>query len=131
MLGMRQTATDRAFRLTAPERSAWTDRVSTRTIELALNNVPSTPVTLIDPSTHATASAVSFPIRTLFHHYFIAKYGDHAEPPSAYEYESLITSGPDWRFRGSGIGADKEAKRNVSNELGKAFGRWLLHDHLA
>jgi hypothetical protein len=40
------------------------------------------------------------------------------------------TDGPDWCFRGGGIGRDTEAKRNVSNEFGKGFARWFCYEHL-
>lgn len=102
----------------------------TRTIEFELNEFPSTPATLVDPTTNAPLDTLSVDVKKLFHHYFLAKYGDDAEDTGVYEYERGLTAGPDWRFRGAGIGADKEAKRNVSNELGKGFARWFLYEHL-
>jgi hypothetical protein len=102
----------------------------TRTIEIELNKFPQTPPTLLDPTTKAAVGGVTLVVKKLFHHYFLAKYGDSAEDGGTYEYERQITSGPDWRFKGGGIGADKESKRNASNELGKAFARWFLYQHL-
>jgi hypothetical protein len=50
--------------------------------------------------------------------------------PPHFEYQRGLTAGPDWRFIGNGIGVDKESKRNVSNELGKAFARWFCSTYL-
>jgi len=102
----------------------------TRTIEIELNKFPQTPLALLDSTTKAAVGQVTLVVKKLFHHYFLAKYPDSAEDTGIYEYEGQITSGPDWRFKGGGIGADKESKRNVSNELGKAFARWFLYQHL-
>ncbi len=91
---------------------------------------PSTPITLLDPASKTTVKSLTFGIRTVLHHYYIAKYGDDRDDAGGYEYERFITSGPDWRFLGSGIGRDKESKRHVSNEIGKGFARWFLYTHL-
>jgi hypothetical protein len=102
----------------------------TRTIELELSDFPSPlPATLCAPGTESAAETLTVGVKALFHHYFVAKYGDDAEDTGVYEYEARLTDGPDWRYLGSGIGRDKEAKRNVSNELGKAFARWFLSEH--
>jgi hypothetical protein len=102
----------------------------TRTIELALNRFPSPlPATLLDRATNDPLEELNVDAKALFHHYFLAKYGDGAEDIGVYEYERMLTGGGDWRYLGSGIGRDKEAKRNVSNELGKGFARWFLYEH--
>lgn len=102
----------------------------TRTIELKLNKFPQIPSALLDrvAGTHVTQLSVA--VKTLLHHYFLAKYGEDAEDSGNYEYEGRLTTGSDWRFKGSGIGIDKESKRNASNELGKGFARWFLYEHL-
>jgi hypothetical protein len=65
----------------------------------------------------------------LFHQYWLAKYGD--EPNGGtFEYIKQLSVGPEWRMRGAGIGADTESRRNISNELGKAFARWFMYTHL-
>jgi hypothetical protein len=102
----------------------------TRTIELALNNFSTTPTTLVDPATNAPTVTLNVGVKALLHHCYRAKFGEGVEDTGVYEYEPRLSTGPDWRFRGSGIGADKEAKRNVSNELGKGFARWFHYEHM-
>lgn len=99
-----------------------------RTIELALSDFPSTPTTLLDEF-GKPATSITLSIKELFHHYWLAKYGD-APRSNVFEYEAGLTAGPEWRMKGAGIGADTESRRNVSNELGKAFARWFLYTHL-
>lgn len=106
------------------------DEMTTRSLALFLNGFPQTPASLIDPVTHGVTTSITVELKSLFHHYFLAKYGDDAADPEVYEYERHLTTGPDWRFRGAGIGRDKESRRNVSNELGKGFARWFLYEHL-
>lgn len=101
-----------------------------RTIKLQLNKFPKTPPALVDQRTGKAVPEVTVAVKKLLHHYFLAKYGDGGEDCREYEYERRITGGPDWRFKGEGIGVDKESKRNVSNELGKAFSRWFLDEYL-
>lgn len=99
-----------------------------RTIEIALRDFPSLPATLLD-TTGKPVTSVSFSMKGLFHQYWLAKYG--SEPVGGvFEYETGLTAGPEWRMKGAGIGADTESRRNVSNELGKAFARWFLYTHL-
>ena len=99
-----------------------------RTIELALRDFPSLPATLLD-ATGNPVTSVTLSMKELFHQYWLAKYGN--EPVGGiFEYEERLTAGPEWRMMGAGIGADTESKRNVSNELGKAFARWFLYKHL-
>lgn len=101
-----------------------------RTIELELSQFATVPPTLVDPKTKVAATTLTFKVRGLLHHYFLSKYGESAKARGRYEYEQFLAAGPDWRFQGNGIGADKEAKRNVSNELGKGFARWFHYEHL-
>lgn len=103
----------------------------TRTIGIELNKFPSIPATLVNSTTKTPLNKLSVNMKKLFHHYFLAKYGDDANDTGVYEYERMLTTGSDWRFRGAGIGGDKESKRNASNELGKAFARWFLDEHLS
>lgn len=99
-----------------------------RTIELALRDFPSLPATLLGAAGKPVTS-VALSMKDLFPQYWLAKYGD--EPVGGiFEYEERLTAGPDWRMKGVGIGADTESKRNVSNELGKAFARWCLYKYL-
>jgi hypothetical protein len=102
-----------------------------RVIDLGLNHFTSVPPTLVDYRTTLPVQNLTVGVKQVLHHYFVAKYGDTALDCGIYEYQQRLTDGPDWRFRERGIGVDKEAKRNVSNELAKGFARWFLHDHLA
>jgi len=98
-----------------------------RTIELALNAFPSLPAELLDAAGKPVTS-ITISKSELQHHHWLAKYGD--EPVGdVFEYWERLTAGSDWRMKGGGIGADTESKRNVSNELGKAFARWFLYTY--
>lgn len=99
-----------------------------RTIELALKDFPKVPASLLSPG-GGSLPKIDVPLKELFHHYWLAKYGEDPGD-SSFEYLGRITPGPDWRMKGGGIGVDKEAKRNVSNELGKAFARWFMYKFL-
>ncbi|WP_233368761.1 hypothetical protein [Xanthomonas hortorum] len=100
-----------------------------RTIDLSTRHfpVPHPPSLCDDNGKELTSLEVS--VTSLFHHYWASKYSSEPSLSMQFEYASQITSGPDWRMGGSGIGVDKEAKRNVSNELGKAFARWFMATH--
>ncbi|BCG47248.1 hypothetical protein GEOBRER4_n2075 [Citrifermentans bremense] len=102
----------------------------TRTIEFELEKFQTVPTTLIDPGTGVLYPTLNVELKKLFHHYFLAKYGNSFVDPGFYEYQNMMTAGPDWRFLKAGIGADKESKNNASNELGKAFARWFHSEHL-
>lgn len=100
----------------------------TRTILLRLKDFDDTslPSTLTALKSPKDKMPITVELKDLFHHYYKSKYGDCALDTGNYEYQRRLTSDPDWRFSGDGIGCDKEAKRNASNELGKAFARWFL-----
>jgi len=100
-----------------------------RTIELGLNKFSGLPPSLVVSGTKESVRTLPVEVKAVLHHYFVAKFGDSSEDNGTYEYERFLTAGTDWRFRGSGIGTDKEAKRNASNELGKGFARWFLYEH--
>lgn len=103
---------------------------ATRTFDLELNKFGTIPPALVDPKTKAPVAFVTAEVKALFHHYFLAKYGEGVEDRGEYEYEQQLTAGTDWRFKGSGIGADKESKKHVSNEIAKGFARWFHYEHL-
>jgi hypothetical protein len=70
-----------------------------RTIKVELNKFRSRPTTLPLPG-----EPVDVRLKSLFHHYSLAKYGECTDDPGVYEYECMLTEGDDWRFQGSGIG---------------------------
>ena len=78
---------------------------------------------------NAKPREIEFETGALFHHYYLMKYGEDSCPTVDYEYERFLANRRDWRFQGAGIGRDKESKRNVSNELAKAFTRWFLYTY--
>ena len=104
-----------------------------RTVELHMKAFPAIPASLEDdtnPEGHALD--IEVPILDLFLHYWKDKYGVDPGPEptlSQFEYVNFITDSDDLRFK-RGFGAQKEAKRNMSNELGRAFARWFLTEHL-
>lgn len=101
-----------------------------RIIGLSTQHFPAPhPRSLCDSNGNELAS-LEVNLTSLFHHYWASKYLFEPSLFMQFEYASQITLGPDWRMGGDGIGVDKEAKRNVSNELGKAFARWFMATHL-
>jgi hypothetical protein len=102
-----------------------------RSIVLALNQFAVLPPKLAGIAGQlATGAEIVCDVKSVMHHYFLAKFGASADDRGSYEYEGFLTDGPDWRFRGRGIGADKESKRNVSNELAKGLARWFFDNYL-
>lgn len=100
-----------------------------RTIDLSTQYFPVPhPPSLCDQNGKELTS-LEVSLTSLFHHYWVSKYSSEPSEKMQFEYASQITQGPDWRMAGDGIGVDKEAKRNVSNELGKAFARWFMATH--
>ena len=98
-----------------------------KTINLGISNFNIIPGTL--SSYGPTPKKMELETKELFHHHWLTKYGTTIEDRGIYEYENCLASSMDWRHKGSGIGLDKESKRNVSNELAKAFTRWFLYTH--
>lgn len=101
-----------------------------RTIKLQINQFQATPHSLKSSAPTGIVDTIKVSLTSLFHHYYLAKYGNDGNDTKIYEYQNQLTGGEDWRFLGNGIGIDKEAKKNASNELGKAFARWFNYTHL-
>lgn len=99
--------------------------VSKKTISLGIDKFAVIPAKLAGYG--KSPKAIEFETDELFHHYYIAKYGDANHEAGVYEYEKFLVGCRDWRYQGGGIGRDKESKRNVSNELAKGFTRWFLY----
>ncbi len=68
----------------------------------------------------------------LYHHYYLDTYGKVPPnpDPSQFEYLQFLTNTSDFRFLGDGLGSSTSARRNRSSELGQAFCRWFLYEHL-
>lgn len=68
----------------------------------------------------------------LFHHYYLDTRG-YAPPnpdPAQFEHLELLLPCTEIRVRGDGFGTGTAFRRNRSNELGQAFCRWFLYEHL-
>lgn len=104
-----------------------------RTIGLALNKFLETPPSLLlTPNNGAARTNIDVNLANLYHHYFVDSYGivPPDPDPAHFEYLSFLTQSADFRFQGRGIGHGTHKRRNCSQELGQAFCRWFLHDHL-
>jgi hypothetical protein len=104
-----------------------------KTLRLELNKYSPVPQSLRD-ETHAerAMSEISVNLASLYHHYYLDSY-DLAPPnpdPSQFEHAKFLLPISEFRFQGDGIGASPGVRRNRSNELGQAFCRWFLYEHL-
>lgn len=105
-----------------------------KTLLLALNRYSTIPHSL--RSSHASnsaASTITVPLASLYHHYYLDTYGTRppVQDPVHFEHVQSLMSTKEFRFQGGGLGASITARRHRSNELGQAFFRWFLHDHLS
>jgi hypothetical protein len=104
-----------------------------KTLALALNKYVPIPVTLrVNPSMDEAAKSVSVGLASLYHHYYLDSYGGAPPNPDPAQFEHIRYLLPcsDFRFQGAGLGVSPTVKGHRSNELGHAFCRWFLHDHL-
>jgi hypothetical protein len=104
-----------------------------KTIGVALNNFLTTPHTLrVAPNANDARDEMTVNLAHLFHQYFVDSYGiiPPDPDPAHFEYLQFLLPSPDFRFQGDGIGAPTHKCRNCSQELGHAFCRWFLHEHL-
>lgn len=103
-----------------------------KTVKLALNAFPATPPSLIDPDTGAATVDIEVDLADLYHHYHNDTYGeDPPNPdPAHFEHVQHLLPCTAFRFKWNGQGINKTAKANKSNELGQAFCRWFLSEHL-
>jgi hypothetical protein len=102
-------------------------------LHLRLNKYAPIPLSLRDSSNASVpVSAVTVDLANLYHHYYWDTFGvSPPNPDPAYfEHTQFMTPGLDLRLVGRGIGASTSARRAKSAELGQAFCRWFLHDHL-
>src|SRR5688572_18255896 len=104
-----------------------------KTIGLGLNAFDPIPPTLQQPSDPRKSLAdIDVDLAQLYHHYYLDAWGT-APPdpdPSRFEHVQFLMPTPDFRFKASGLGMDPTGAGNKSNELGQAFCRLFLHDHL-
>lgn len=102
-----------------------------RTITFALNQFPQTPSTLIEADGSLKAE-IPVELSQLYHHYYQDTHGCNPPNPDPAQFEHLrfLTNTDDFRVLGDGIGSSTVARRHKSTELGQAFCRWFLHEHL-
>lgn len=104
-----------------------------KTLRLALNRYAPIPVTLReDPAIDVAKVEISVNVASLYHHYFLDSF-DIAPPnpdPAQFEHTQFLLPTAEFRFQGNGLGASPAIRRHRSNELGQAFCRWFLYEHL-
>src|SRR6185436_7021449 len=104
-----------------------------RTIDLALDRFVGTPESLKEGSNSSGhRPQIEVNLASLYHHYYLDTYGQvPPDPdPANFEYLRFLSRADDFRLLGDGIGVSTVARRHRSTELGQAFCRWFLHDHL-
>jgi hypothetical protein len=104
-----------------------------KTLKLALSQYPLIPHTLrVSSGANAAISTLTVGLASLYHHYYLDSYG-RCPPnpdPAQFEHVQFLLPTREFRLQGSGLGISPAIKRHRSNELGQAFCRWFLHDHL-
>jgi hypothetical protein len=102
-------------------------------VAFALNRFPVVPHSLRQvPQVNAARGELAVPLASLYHHYYLDSHGKVPPDPDPAQFEHLqfLLPTTDFRVQGDGIGASTSIRRHRSNELGHAFCRWFLHDHL-
>lgn len=104
-----------------------------RSIGIAINKFPVTPNSLRKTgSSGDPVEQIRINLAGLFHHYYLDNYGrTPPDPdPAQFEYLKFLSPTPEFRIQSDGLGISTAAKRHRSNELGQAFCRLFLYDHL-
>jgi len=104
-----------------------------RTVGLALKDFPTTPNSLRKvPHIDEAANGFNVNLTDLYFHYYQDKHGKKPPnpDPSLFEHLQYFASAQEFRLLGDGLGVSTNSRRTLSNELGQAFCRLFLHDHL-
>lgn len=104
-----------------------------KSIRIQLNEYDPIPNSLSDPHDPDRPRAeVPVDLAKLYHHYYFDTYGrlPPTPDPAHFEHVRFLTPDTPFRFLGDGLGASTSARRNKSTELGQAFCRWFLDEHL-
>jgi hypothetical protein len=103
-----------------------------KTVKLALNAFPSTPGTLLAATDGTPMDRIPVNLGDLYHHYYLDSFGLGPPDPDPAHFEQVryLLPCPEFRFSKVGLGIAKTFKGNKSNELGQAFCRWFLSEHL-
>lgn len=103
-----------------------------KSLALGVSKVDPIPATLrVDPIQNIAGTTIRLPLKSLLHHMYLDSHGiQHPSPDVLLAgIAPLLTETEDLRFRGSGLGAHKEARIAEMNKWGRACCRWFLHDH--
>ena len=104
-----------------------------KSVRVALNKFPAVPASLKNPAKPGSpVPEIMVDLADLYHHYYLQSY-DKAPPnpdPAQFEHVRYLEPCTAFRFQPNGLGANKTKKQNNSNELGEAFCRWFLAEHL-
>jgi hypothetical protein len=102
-------------------------------VSLALNKYASVPPSLReDAAKNAPIREIEVDPARLFHHYYLDTRG-FAPPkpdPAQFEHLALFLPSAELRVRGDGFGIGTAFRRSTSNQVGQAFCRWFLYEHL-
>ena len=104
-----------------------------RTLQLLLNKFEEIPASLRQtPDKNLPVSSFKVQLSSLYHHYYLDSFGCAPPDPDPAHFEAVrfLSNSSDFRFAGEGYGLGTLVRRNRSSELGNAFCRCFLHDHL-
>jgi hypothetical protein len=105
-----------------------------KTIKLSLKDFGTIPNSLrVEPKINSPVSEVVIDLARLYHHYYLDTRG-FALPnpdPAQFEHLGLLLPCAELRVRGEGFGVGAAFRQHRSNELGQAFCRWFLYEHLS
>ncbi|WJV25576.1 MULTISPECIES: hypothetical protein [Pseudomonas] len=103
-----------------------------RSLHLALSQYKPIPTSLQGASVGKTKDVIEVDLAGLYHHYYLDTLGSEPPSPDPAQFEHLrfLMPSEELRFQGEGVGASTNAKRSKSSEMGQAFCRWFLHEHL-
>ena len=102
-------------------------------IDLALNKCPVIPPSLRETPKRTCQKARWRSILRDFTITIISIPGDTPrgiETPAQFEHLNLLTPTAEFRCLGDSFRIGTAFRRSTSNQLGQAFCRWFLHDHL-
>lgn len=104
-----------------------------KSVRVALNKFLVLPASLENPAKPGSlVTEIMVDLADLYHYYYLQSY-DRAPPnpdPAQFEHVRYLEPCTAFRFQPNGLGANKTKKQNNSNELGEAFCRWFLAEHL-
>ena len=101
-------------------------------LQLALNKYQPIPPTLQGTNAQSAKTVIDLDLAALYHHYYLDTYDTQppSPDPAQFEHMRFLMPHDDLRFQGAGVGASTNARRGKSSEMGQAFCRWFLHEHV-